>query len=76
MAAAMAAAIGLWHALAGWPDPGLHALSVVLDVALALLGPGAWSVDARLFGWKRFVIRNGDSNGHALRLDGDDPSRI
>jgi uncharacterized membrane protein YphA (DoxX/SURF4 family) len=25
----------------------------VLGLALALLGPGAWSVDARLFGWKR-----------------------
>ena len=25
----------------------------VLGVALAMIGPGAWSVDARLFGWKR-----------------------
>jgi putative oxidoreductase len=24
--------------------------------ALALLGPGAWSVDARLFGWRRIEI--------------------
>lgn len=30
-------------------------------VAMAMLGPGAWSVDARLFGWKR--IRIGDPNG-------------
>jgi len=22
-------------------------------VALAMLGPGLWSIDARLFGWKR-----------------------
>jgi len=27
-----------------------------VGVALALLGPGAWSVDARLFGWKRIEI--------------------
>jgi uncharacterized membrane protein YphA (DoxX/SURF4 family) len=24
-----------------------------IGVALAMLGPGGWSVDARLFGWKR-----------------------
>lgn len=29
-----------------------------LGVALALIGPGAWSADARLFGWKRFKIRD------------------
>ena len=76
VAAAMAAAIALWHVLTTWPEPGLHALSAILGVALALLGPGGWSVDSRLFGWKRFEIRNGDSNGQALRQDRDDsPSR-
>jgi putative oxidoreductase len=29
-----------------------------LAVALALLGPGGWSVDARLFGWKRIDARD------------------
>jgi uncharacterized membrane protein YphA (DoxX/SURF4 family) len=29
-----------------------------VGIALALLGPGAWSVDARLFGWKRIDVRN------------------
>jgi len=28
-----------------------------LGVALAMIGPGAWSVDARLFGWKRIDPR-------------------
>lgn len=32
-----------------------HVLLGVLGSALALLGPGAWSVDARLFGRKLFV---------------------
>ena len=35
---------------------GLHLLLAVLAAALAMLGPGAWSVDARLFGRKRFEI--------------------
>ena len=58
--------IGLWTPIAGaliaasalydgfTHHPDRIAISVgVLGVALALLGPGAWSVDARLFGWKR-----------------------
>jgi len=32
----------------------------VVCTALVLLGPGAWSVDARLFGWKRVRIGNGN----------------
>lgn len=30
----------------------------VLGIALAMLGPGAWSVDARLFGRKRIDFRD------------------
>ena len=29
-----------------------------IGAALALIGPGAWSIDARLFGWKRLEIRD------------------
>jgi hypothetical protein len=32
-----------------------------LGAALALTGPGAWSVDAHLFGWKRLKIPPPDS---------------
>ena len=35
--------------------PFLHVFLPVLGVALALLGPGAWSIDARLFGRKRLT---------------------
>lgn len=41
-------------------DPWLSVLLASLGVVMALLGPGAWSVDARRFGWKRIEIRRGD----------------
>jgi hypothetical protein len=41
-------------------DPWVSALLASLGVALALLGPGTWSVDARRFGWKRIEIRRRD----------------
>ena len=31
-------------------------LLCTLAFAIALLGPGSWSIDARLFGWKRIEI--------------------
>jgi uncharacterized membrane protein YphA (DoxX/SURF4 family) len=34
-------------------------LLTTMGVALALVGPGVWSVDARLFGWKRIDVRRG-----------------
>jgi uncharacterized membrane protein YphA (DoxX/SURF4 family) len=37
-------------------DPSLHIMLAALGAALAMLGPGAWSVDARLFGRKRIKI--------------------
>lgn len=37
-------------------DPWTYIFLGTLGVSLALLGPGAYSVDARLFGWKRIDI--------------------
>jgi len=47
----------LWRLLEQQGDPWIHVLLATLGGALALLGPGAWSIDARLFGWKRLDIR-------------------
>lgn len=38
------------------PSSAVYWLVAAICPALALLGPGAWSIDARLFGWKRIDI--------------------
>ena len=66
-AAALLLVLGLWTPVAGAvaaiveisqiPRFDEHAwagiLIATIAVALAMLGPGRWSVDARLFGWRR-----------------------
>lgn len=64
---ALAAVVAAWCAFSNPGDAGFYILLGTLGVALALLGPGAWSIDARLFGWKRVEIRNG--NGNRTRHD-------
>ena len=50
------------------PDSRLiHIFLAVLTAGVAMLGPGAWSIDARLFGRKRFKM--------ADRTRGTKPSR-
>ena len=63
--------VGLWTPIVGtlvapievWElfflhagDPWIYILLGTLSAALAMLGPGAWSIDARLFGWKRIDL--------------------
>jgi uncharacterized membrane protein YphA (DoxX/SURF4 family) len=57
IAGILAAAIELWHAFSRPEDTLTHIMLATLAVAVALVGPGGWSVDARLFGWKRIDIR-------------------
>lgn len=50
----------VWIALSLYSPPceetWIHICLAVLAVSVAMLGPGAWSIDARLFGRKRFDI--------------------
>jgi len=46
----------LWTAFSQHGDVWLNIVLAALAAGLALLGPGAWSIDARLFGRKRFSI--------------------
>jgi putative oxidoreductase len=54
--AAVMVLLELWRIISRHGDPASDILLCVLALAVALLGPGAWSVDARLFGWKRIEI--------------------
>lgn len=56
VAGLLASAIELWCALSWLGDMLTHTLLMTLTIALALVGPGAWSVDAHFFGWKRIDI--------------------
>jgi uncharacterized membrane protein YphA (DoxX/SURF4 family) len=72
MSAGILLLVGLWTPVAGTlvavieflkvflhvGDPWIYVLLGTFGAALALLGPGAWSVDARLFGWKRIDLRD------------------
>jgi uncharacterized membrane protein YphA (DoxX/SURF4 family) len=55
-------AIGMWSSLLpmAQPNPFASALSLALvaivSVSVALLGPGAFSLDARLFGLREIII--------------------
>jgi putative oxidoreductase len=50
----------LWAASSLYFSPAggqwIHVLLAVLGASVAMLGPGAWSIDARRFGRKRFDI--------------------
>lgn len=57
IAGTLVAVVEVWKIFLHVGDPWIYILLATLGGALVLLGPGAWSVDARLFGWKRLEIR-------------------
>jgi hypothetical protein len=61
LAGALVALDALWQACSD-PSQVSQSLSLgTVGVAIALLGPGAWSIDARLFGWRRIEIPEANS---------------
>ena len=58
IAGVLAAVLALWQAFSQPGNPWSCIMLGTLGAALALLGPGGWSVDAHLFGWKRIDIRD------------------
>ena len=50
---ALVAILELWIAFSYPGDPWNRVMLAALCASLAMVGPGAWSIDARLFGRKR-----------------------
>jgi uncharacterized membrane protein YphA (DoxX/SURF4 family) len=57
VAGTLAAAEALWNVFSSG-YPWCWIMLATMGAALALVGPGAWSIDARLFGWRRLEIRD------------------
>ena len=60
VAGALAAIVKVWIALSRCcshsDDPWIPIVQAVLSAVLAMVGPGAWSIDARLFGRRRIDL--------------------
>jgi putative oxidoreductase len=58
LGAALQAALEFYVLLTQSNSPERHVALAVIALALAMLGPGAFSLDARLFGRRRIDLRN------------------
>jgi uncharacterized membrane protein YphA (DoxX/SURF4 family) len=52
LAGTLVAAVELWIVIAGGANIWMSLTLAVFGATLAVIGPGAWSIDARLFGRK------------------------
>lgn len=51
----LVAIVEVWIFFSRAGDPWISMMLATLGAALAMVGPGAWSIDARLFGRKRIT---------------------
>jgi putative oxidoreductase len=58
IAGSMVVILALCSTIAKNPNPCSAIYLITFGIALVLLGPGGWSIDAHLFGWKRIDSRN------------------
>jgi putative oxidoreductase len=52
VAGTLVAIVELWISFSAADDPWISIMLATLGATLAMIGPGAWSIDARLFGRK------------------------
>jgi hypothetical protein len=58
VAGALGTASGIWLLFTCVDDPLSSVLLATIAGGVALVGPGAWSIDSQLFGWKRIYVRD------------------
>ncbi len=58
IAGSLVIGLAIWQTVLRHENPYPDILLAAMGAALALVGPGALSMDARLFGWKRIDIGN------------------
>jgi len=57
IAGGMLVVLAIWTAVSRTEDPWTLVLLAAVGIALTMLGPGAWSIDARLFGRRRLRLK-------------------